>query len=70
MFTPRPYPKSELAMLYMPGISPQSATRTLNRWIAKCTMLQAELAQLKYNPRRHTLLKREVEAIVKHLGEP
>ena len=70
MFTARPYPKSELASLYLPGTSPQSATKTLNRWIARCTLLQTELKRLNYNPRRHTLLKPEVEAIVKHLGEP
>jgi hypothetical protein len=29
-----------------------------------------ELKSLNYNPHRHSYLKREVEAIVRHLGEP
>jgi len=33
-------------------------------------MLVEELKELNYHSRRHTFLKPEVEAIVKHLGEP
>ena len=33
-------------------------------------MLRRELNEMRYNPHRHTFLKHEVEAIVKHLGEP
>ena len=60
-FQVRPYAKQELARLYLPGTSAESATKTLNRWIQRCTLLQMELQQMNYNPRRHTLLKNEVE---------
>jgi len=33
-------------------------------------MLVDELKSMNYNPRRHTFLKPEVEAIVRHLGTP
>ena len=70
MFTTKPYGKSELAQLYCPHCTPESATKTLNRWIARCTAVRAELHALGYNPRRHTFYRHEVEAIVRHLGEP
>ena len=66
----RPYGKSELALLYQPNCNPESAIRTLNRWINGCPLLVEELRALQYQPRRHTFLPREVEAIVRHLGEP
>ena len=69
-FTLRTYGKSELAMLYCPNCTADAATRTLNRWILRCTALSAELRALGYNPRRHTFFRPEVEAIVRHLGEP
>ena len=70
MFNIRPYGKSELALLYQPQSTPETATRTLLRWINGCPMLLDELRSLNYQPRRHTFLKPEVEAIVRHLGEP
>ena len=70
MFTPRSYGKAELALLYQPSNTPNSAVKTLVRWINRCPMLVDELKSMNYNPRRHTFLKPEVEAIVKHLGTP
>ena len=70
MFKIHPYGKSELALLYCPNSRPESAMKTLYRWINRCPMLVAELKSMNYNARRHTFLKPEVEAIVKHLGEP
>ena len=70
MFQPRPYGKAELALLYQPCSTPETAVKTLNRWIKGCPMLMAELASLNYNPKRRTFLRPEVEAIVRHLGEP
>ena len=70
MFQPRPYGKAELALLYQPYSSPESAVKTLNRWIKGCPKLVSELESLKYYPKRRTFLPREVEAIVKHFGEP
>ena len=70
MFKLRPYGKAELALLYQPCSTPESAVKTLNRWINSCPLLLEELKSIHYQPRRHTFLKPEVEAIVKHLGEP
>ena len=70
MFVSRSYVKAELALLYLPCSTPDSAVKTLKRWIIGCPMLSEELKKMDYNPRRHTFLKPEVDAIIKHLGEP
>ena len=70
IFTLRAYAKCELAQLYAPHSTPSTAVRNLNRWIRYCKPLLVELKDLHYNPRRHCFMKREVAAIVKHLGEP
>ena len=70
MFDIRPYAKAELALLYSPNIAPRSAVKTLTRWINGCPQLVEELRALRYQPHRHSFLKPEVEAIVRHLGEP
>ena len=70
MFTVRSYGKAELALLYQPCSTPDTAMKTLYRWIKGCPLLMQELRSLNYNPKRRTFLKPEVEAIVRHLGEP
>ena len=70
MFKTRPYGKAELALLYQPCSTSESALKTLNSLINGCPMRVEELRELNYHSRRHTFLKPEVEAIVKHLGEP
>ena len=70
MFEIRPYNKAELALLYNPHATQESALKTLYRWINACPLLVEELRSLRYNPRRHVFLRPEVEAIVKYLGEP
>lgn len=70
MFELRPYLKAELALLYSPHASQQSALKTLYRWINGCPLLVEELKALHYRPHRHTFLKPEVAAIIRHLGEP
>ena len=70
MFQSRPYGKAELALLYQPCSSPETAQKTLYRWIKGCPLLMQELESLHYQPRRRTFLKPEVEVIVKYLGEP
>ena len=70
MFQIRSYGKAELALLYHPHSTPDTAMKTLYRWIKGCPLLLRELETLNYNPKRRTFLRPEVEAIVKHLGEP
>lgn len=69
-FIVRSYTKVELAQLYSPGREPGAALQNLYRWMRKCTPLTAELHELGYDKYRHSFLKREVETIRKHLGDP
>ena len=70
MFQIRPYGKAELDLLYQQCSSPESAQKTFYRWIKGCPLLMQELDAMHYNPKRRSFLKPEVEAIIKHLGEP
>lgn len=69
-FEIRAYDKVELALLYCPGRTADSASRTLQRWIRQCEALGRELEDIGYNVHRHRFLRKEVELIVRHLGEP
>ena len=69
-FQARAYSKTELALMYSPHSAPSTALQCLTRWMKQCQPLMAELATMGYNKYRHILLRREVEAIVRHLGEP
>ena len=69
-FQTRTYTKTELALLYSPHSTPSTALQCLTRWMKQCQPLMAELATMGYNKYRHILFRREVESIVKHLGEP
>ena len=66
----RPYLKAELALLYNPHCTQNNAIKTLYRWIKDCPSLVEELKSQNYHPHRHSYLKPEVEAIVRHLGAP
>lgn len=69
-FRPRLYKKSELAMMYFPNATKESASRSFRRWLTRCKMMMKELDDAGYDKNRQYLLKPEVEIIVKHLGEP
>ena len=69
-FTLRSYNKTELALMYSPNSSSSTALQCLTRWIKHCRPLMKELEAMGYNKFRHTLFRHEVEAIVRHLGEP
>ena len=47
MFDIRPYAKAELASLYSPHVAPDSAMKTLKRWIKGCPLLVEELRALR-----------------------
>ena len=49
----RAYDKVELALLYCPGRSAESALKTLMRWIKQCQPLMQALGGIGYNVRRH-----------------
>lgn len=67
-FEMRAYDKVELALLYCPGRSAESALKTLMRWIKQCQPLMQALGGIGYNVRRHRFLRQEVEQIVR-LGQ-
>jgi hypothetical protein len=69
-FDYRSYSKTELALMYSPYSTPATALQCLTRWMKQCRPLMVELASMGYNKFRHTLFRHEVEAIVRHLGEP
>lgn len=69
-FELRSYGKSELASIYLPGITPDSACKTLRKWIDKYPGLNEELLAtgLSATDRRYT--PAQVRLIVEALGEP
>lgn len=69
-FQIRSYGKSELASIYLPGITPDSACKTLRRWIDKYPGLSENLIAtgLSATDRRYT--PAQVRLIVEALGEP
>lgn len=69
-FQCRTMKKATLASLYFPDDNVETAKQHLRRWMAYCKPLTEELRSMGYNPSLHSFMKREVEVIVKHLGEP
>lgn len=69
-FVCRPYLKVELAQLYAPHSTPQTALQQLYRWIRQHPQLWPELQALGSPRQRHSFLRKEVELIIHHLGEP
>lgn len=64
------YTKQELASMYCPNANGENAMRTLNRWINLNGDLQRELRATHYNKWAKSFTSRQVELIVKYLGEP
>ncbi len=69
-FPIRLYTKAELAMLYCPNQCIDRALENFYRWILLNKPLLAELEAVGYNKYRRSYLPREVELIVKYMGEP
>lgn len=69
-FQIRSYGRTELALLYNPHLTPQSAWRTLQHWIVVCKPLHARLQQMGYDPSHRRFTPAQVAEIVAHLGEP
>jgi hypothetical protein len=64
------YGKSELAALYIPNCDPESAKRSLIRWINRNTELTQKLKEIGYDKKRHFFFSKEVELIFHYLGRP
>lgn len=68
-FVIRSYGLQELAQLYFPGNTPQSASAQLKKWM-KNDQLLTKLIEAGYRSGQKLLTPRQVEIIVTHLGEP
>lgn len=64
------YFKAEIARMYFPNIAPESAVRTLRRWMAQCPDLNAALAETGYLPTQRYLTLQQVELIFRFFGHP
>ena len=62
-FEMRAYDKAELALLYCPGRSEETALKTMMRWIRQCEPLMEALDAIGYNCRRHRFLRVLVRSI-------
>lgn len=62
--------KTELAQMYMPDVSPETARRQLNRWIRKNKELQRELTAAGWDIKNLILTPIQVRIIEKYVGEP
>lgn len=69
-FEIRTYGRTELALLYNPGLCPDSAYRKLKQWIDLSPGLRDGLAALGISPRLRTYTPAQVSLIVGALGEP
>ncbi len=68
-FKIRAYGLQELAMLYFPNSTPQSASNQLKKWMKK-EPLFAKLLNARYTSGQKILTPRQVEVITGHVGEP
>ena len=71
MFKIQQYGKSELALLYFPNArTPSGALNNLNFWIDTMPGLRTRLRKIRMSKKAHFYTPREVEQIVKAIGEP
>ena len=69
-FRIRSYGKGELALLYLPDVTPNAARRTLNAWINVSPGLSERLHQTGLTASSHYYTPAQVRMIVEALGEP
>ena len=70
MFTIRAYGRRELAQLYFPHLSPNSAWRCLHRWINLNQELCRKLNGLGYDAQTRIFTPEQVRVLSYYLGEP
>lgn len=64
------YSKTELAMLYFPDSTPDTARKHLMGWINSNKELTTALKQAGYQPHDRILKKRFVKLIFEYLDDP
>ena len=62
--------KREVAKIYFPQITADSAVRKLTTWINNCKPLSRKLSKTGYKSGTHTLSDRQISMIFDYLGEP
>ena len=62
--------KREVAKMYFPQITADSAVRKLTCWINNCKPLARKLSKIGYRTGTHTLTDRQIGMIYDYLGEP
>ena len=70
VFKIQQYGRTELAQIYFPDITPDSAWKKLKHWIDINHPLTEALRALGYSSHCRTFTPAQVEAIVHFLGEP
>ena len=66
----KPISKSDLALQYVPNVTPHSAVNRLMAWINGCKALVSGLAKTGYSTRQKYLSAEQVKLIHEYLGEP
>lgn len=69
-FLVRSYGWQELAVLYNPHLTPQSAAKSLTHWVKKNTSLSDALRRTGWRQGLRTLTPLQVELLLRFLGEP
>ena len=70
IFQIRSMRKKELAIMYAPGLTIKSATNRLCQWLHANKPLMQELYDTHYRETQHILTSKQVEIIIRYLGEP
>ena len=69
-FKIKEYGRTELALIYLPDLTAQSAWRKLRGWIENNASLSDELYMLGYDGSQRSFTPRMVSRIVYYLGTP
>jgi hypothetical protein len=69
-FKIRSYGYGELALLYFPNSTKKSASVQLRRWILFNKKLNEELNEFGFKPGMRILTPKQIQIIIKHIGEP
>ena len=66
------YSKFQIALQYFPHLidRPESASRSLRRWMNQCKGLNQALADTGYSPKQQSFSDRQVQIIHEFLGDP
>jgi hypothetical protein len=69
-FKVREYGRTELALCYCPDITGEAAWRKLKKWIDRFPGLPESLLEHGYDGSQRSFTPKQVDIIVKALGEP